>query len=90
MLLKEVMKETGLIRKAIEYYEKEQFVYPKKLSNGYRDYDEECAQTLLYVKNLRLLSLNIEKINSIILHQEYAPQIYEQRIKLYIGDKDFT
>ena len=41
MLINEVCKSTGLTKKAILYYEKENFISPKKLSNGYRDYSHK-------------------------------------------------
>lgn len=46
MLLKETMKATGLSKKAIQYYEDKALIVPKKLNNGYRDYDETVIQQL--------------------------------------------
>ena len=38
MLRSEIQKETGLTRKAIEYYEDKGLIHPQKSENGYRDY----------------------------------------------------
>lgn len=80
MLLKEAMKETGLSKKAIQYYEEQGLVKPKKLENKYRDYDATCIETLRYIRTLRTLGLNMEKIKRILTQGEYAPQIYEEMI----------
>lgn len=80
MLLKEVMEETGLSKKAIHYYEEQGFVSPMKLENGYRDYDGGCLDTLRYIKQLRDVGLNMEYIRRILLQGEYAPQVYEEVI----------
>lgn len=54
MLRSEIQKETGLTRKAIEYYEDKGLIYPKKYDNCYRDYSAEDLEILkkyLYLEN---------------------------------------
>ena len=46
MLLRDVMKQSGLSKKAVQYYEDQGFIHPEKLENGYRDYDKDCLETL--------------------------------------------
>nr|WP_245149643.1 MerR family transcriptional regulator [Peptoniphilus raoultii] len=54
MLRSEIQKETGLTRKAIEYYEDKGLIHPQKSENGYRDYstkDLEILKRYLYLEN---------------------------------------
>ena len=46
MLRSEIQKETGLTRKAIEYYEDKGLIHPQKSENGYRDYSTEDLEIL--------------------------------------------
>ena len=62
MLINEVCKSTGLTKKAILYYEKENFISPKKLSNGYRDYSNEDIKISLY----RKLDISVKDIMTIL------------------------
>ena len=46
MLRSEIQKETGLTRKAIEYYEDKRLIHPQKSDNGYRDYSTKDLEIL--------------------------------------------
>ncbi len=59
MLRSEIQKETGLTRKAIEYYEDKGLIHPQKSENGYRDYstkDLEILKRYLYLENWEWVS----------------------------------
>lgn len=66
MLINEVCKSTGLTKKAILYYEKENFISPKKLSNGYRDYSNEDIKILQEISLYRKLDISIKDIMTIL------------------------
>lgn len=66
MLRSEIQKETGLTRKAIEYYEDKGLIHPQKSENGYRDYSEKDLETLTKVSVFRKLGMSISEINQCI------------------------
>lgn len=62
MLRSEIQKETGLTRKAIEYYEDKGLIHPQKSENGYRDYSTKDLEILKKVAIFRKLGMNISDI----------------------------
>ena len=66
MLINEVCKSTGLTKKAILYYEKEKFITPSKLGNGYRDYSNEDIKILQEISLYRKLDISVKDIMTIL------------------------
>ena len=66
MLRSEIQKETGLTRKAIEYYEDKELIHPKKSENGYRNYSKKDLEILKKVSIFRKLGMSISDINQCI------------------------
>lgn len=62
MLRSEIQKETGLTRKAIEYYEDKGLINPQKSENGYRDYSIKDLEILKKVSIFRKLGMSISDI----------------------------
>ena len=62
MLRSEIQKETGLTRKAIEYYEDKGLINPQKSENGYRDYSIKDLEILKKVSLFRKLGMSISDI----------------------------
>ena len=52
--------------KVILYYEKENFISPKKLSNGYRDYSNEDIKILQEISLYRKLDISVKDIMTIL------------------------
>lgn len=69
MLIKDVCKETGLTKKAIEYYQQKGLISPEIRENGYRDFDKDDVEKLKKVALLRKLGLSIEEINKVLSSQ---------------------
>ena len=67
MLRSEIQKETGLTRKAIEYYEEKGLIHPQKSQNGYRDYSTKDLEILKKVSIFRKLRMSISDIYQCIL-----------------------
>lgn len=67
MLRSEIQKETGLTRKAIEYYEDKGLINPQKSENGYRDYSIKDLEILKKVSIFRKLGMSISDIYQCIL-----------------------
>ena len=66
MLRSEIQKETGLTRKAIEYYEDKGLIHPQKSENGYRDYSTKDLEILKKVSIFRKLGMSISDIGQCI------------------------
>lgn len=65
MLIHEVSRQTGLTKKAIEYYVAQGLLSPKVLENGYRDFEPEQAELLSKISVLRRLGLGTEEIRAV-------------------------
>lgn len=65
MTIKEMEARTGMDRANIRFYEREGLLAPRRLSNGYRDYSEQDAETLLRIKLLRSLHVPLEEIRAL-------------------------
>ena len=63
MTIKEIEDRTGLPRANIRFYESQGLIAPSRGENGYRDYSQEDCQTLLKIKLLRKLSLEVGTIS---------------------------
>lgn len=66
MLINEVKKETGLSKKAINYYIDKGLISPKILENSYRDFDQEMLESLKKIKIYRKLGFSIEEIKKLL------------------------
>ena len=66
MTIKDMELQTGLARANIRYYEAEGLIAPERAENGYREYSQEDAETLLRVKLLRALGLTVGQIKAIV------------------------
>ena len=66
MTIKDMELQTGLARANIRYYESEGLIAPVRAENGYREYSQEDAETLLRVKLLRALGLTVGQIKAIV------------------------
>lgn len=66
MQLKEICKQTGLTKKAIEYYSGQGLISPKVLANGYRDFAPQDVIRLRKIAVLRGLRLNVGEIKAVL------------------------
>lgn len=87
MTIKEVEERTGLARANIRFYEEEGLICPLRLSNGYRDYSEEDQKTLLKIKLLRRLRLDLETIRSLQAGSVTLEQAMETQMGLLELDR---
>ena len=90
MLRSEIQKETGLTRKAIEYYEDKGLIHPQKSENGYRDYSTKDLEILKKLSIFRKLGMSISDIDqcissdgdtlsSVLRKKQYQLEIDEKR-----------
>ena len=65
MLIQELEQKSGLPRATIRYYEKEGFLTPNRLENGYRVYTDEDLDQLMKIHLLRELGMSLDTIQRI-------------------------
>jgi DNA-binding transcriptional MerR regulator len=70
MKIKDVCAQTGLTRKAIEYYESKGLIDPIKEENGYRFFSNNDVKTLKEISLLRKLELSTSEISEILNSKE--------------------
>ena len=63
MKINELSKQSGIHLETIRYYEKMGLMpEPKRLANGYRDYDEASLKQLKFIKTCRALDVSLAEI----------------------------
>ena len=83
MKINKVMKETGLTKKAIYYYENEGLISPaKEPGNNYRIYTEEDVRTLIAINILRKLDVPIKAIGDIIKNSVPMRDVLKEQLVL--------
>ncbi|MCD8510102.1 MAG: MerR family transcriptional regulator [Bacillus sp. (in: Bacteria)] len=93
MQIKEVEEKTGLTKKAIRYYEESGLIQTTRKENRYKEYSQETVDTLLHIKQLRLLDFSIEEIKRIFSKENHEDIIHnklkqnEEKLKQAYGVK---
>ena len=83
MKINEVMKETGLTKKAIYYYENEGLIRPQKdPENNYRNYTEEDVRKLIVINILRRLDVPIKAIGDIVKNSVPMKDVLKEQLIL--------
>jgi len=83
MKINEVMKETGLTKKAIYYYENEGLIKPRKdPDNNYRNYTREDVRKLIVINILRRLDVPIKAISDIIVNSVSMKEVLKEQLVL--------
>ena len=87
MLLNEIVKEVGMTKRAIKYYEEKGLLSVKKDNNGYRNYTKEDVETLKQISIYRKLGICIDDIKKLletndkrILLDVYHQKLQEKQI----------
>lgn len=88
MLRNEIQEKTGLSRKAIEYYEEKGLIHPKKLENGYRNYNKDDLELLIKISTFRTLGMSIAEIEKCLSdYKSLSTVIRQKENELYIDEK---
>ena len=80
MRLNEVIKEVGMTKRAVKYYEEKGLLSIKKDKNGYRDYTIEDVEALKKISIYRKLGISVNDIKKLLEGNDQAIliRIYEQ------------
>ena len=82
MRIQQLSEQTGISKRNIHFYIKEELLHPKTdLVNGYYDFSEEDLQQLLLIKYFRNTGLSISNIKSLIEN----PASAEYYLRMHIG-----
>lgn len=65
MQIKTFSKKLLVSMDTIRFYEKEGLLQPKRLPNGYRDYDESCEAQLKMIVVLKQLGFSLKEIEQL-------------------------
>lgn len=60
--INEVSIKTGLTKKAVRFYEKKGLLNVERISNGYREYNEDDIELLKNIKSLRMAGISVSDI----------------------------
>ncbi len=66
MRISEVSRRTGVSIRSLRYYEQKRLLCTRRLSNGYRDLDEEAVQRVQTIQMYLGLGLSTEQIEEIL------------------------
>ena len=66
MLLNEIVKEVGMTKRAIKYYEEKGLLTVNKDNNGYRNYSNQDVDTLKKISVYRKLGMGIKDIQKLL------------------------
>ena len=81
MTIKEIETLASLPRANIRYYEAEGLITPRRAENGYRDYSQADADTLLRIKLLRALGLTIEQLKTLACGEAALDAVLAERLQ---------
>ena len=66
MLISELSRKTNASVRSLRYYESKNILDPKRLENGYREYDDTAVERVKKIKLYLSLGLNIDDVLKII------------------------
>lgn len=83
MLLNEIVKEVGMTKRAIKYYEEKGLLSVKKDNNGYRNYTKEDVEILKKISIYRKLGIGIDDIKKLLEtnDKKILLDIYNQKLQ---------
>ena len=91
MRMSEVARRTGVSIRSLRYYEQKRLLRARRLSNGYRDLDEEVVKRVQMIQIYLGLGLTTEQIEEILNCTETSPSPHplpvceEELLTLYQG-----
>lgn len=85
MQIKAFSKKLLVSMDTIRFYEKEGLLQPKRLPNGYRDYDESCEAQLKMIVVLKQLGFSLKEIEQLtqLKSQEITARCNETTVALF-------
>lgn len=85
MQIKAFSKKFNVPKDTVRYYEKEGLLQPKRLENGYRQYDEDCACQLKMIIVLKQLGFTLQEIYQLssLKMEEITPECNQATVYIF-------
>lgn len=77
MRIGELAKRTGVSERALRHYEEKGLLPSKRLTNGYRDFEEISIEKVELIQIYLQLGLNLEETARMLRCLEIEPHLYE-------------
>ncbi|PEZ07307.1 MerR family transcriptional regulator [Bacillus sp. AFS018417] len=77
MRIGELSKHTGVSERSLRYYEEKGLLISKRLTNGYRDFDEAMIEKVELIQMYLQLGLNLEETARMLRCLEIEPHFYD-------------
>ncbi|MDM5196139.1 MerR family transcriptional regulator [Bacillus hominis] len=77
MRIGELSKETGVSERSLRHYEEKGLLPSKRLTNGYRDFDDSAIEKVELIQIYLQLGLNLEETARMLRCLEIEPHLYE-------------
>ena len=86
MLLNEIVKEVGMTKRAIKYYEEKGLLTVNKDNNGYRNYSNQDVDTLKKISVYRKLGMGIKDIQKLLKtdNKSILLHIYQEKLEDHV------
>ena len=86
MLLNEIVKEVGMTKRAIKYYEEKGLLTVNKDNNGYRNYSKQDVDTLKKISVYRKLGIGIKDIQKLLKtdNKSILLHIYQEKLQDHV------
>lgn len=86
MLLNEIVKEVGMTKRAIKYYEEKGLLTVNKDNNGYRNYSKQDVDTLKKISVYRKLGIGIKDIQKLLKtdNKSILLHIYQEKLQNHV------
>ena len=86
MLLNEIVKEVGMTKRAIKYYEEKGLLTVNKDNNGYRNYSKQDVDTLKKISVYRKLGIGIKDIKKLLKtdNKSILLHIYQEKLQDHV------
>ena len=77
MRIGELSKETGVSERSLRHYEEKGLLPSKRLTNGYRDFDENAIKKVELIQMYLQIGLNLEETARMLRCLEIEPHLYD-------------
>ena len=78
--VKDIEIRSGMDRSNIRFYEREGFINPERLENGYREYTEDDLNKLVWIKLLRSLQISLDDVKSLFSDEKSLLEVLKRQV----------
>jgi MerR family Zn(II)-responsive transcriptional regulator of zntA len=77
----QLAKQLGITGEAIRFYEQQGLLDPQRAPNGYRQYDQDCVDTMKFILHAKEVGLSLSDIQDLLSIQIEPEQHTCQEVK---------